>query len=432
MRLTDITGTYTLENISDETAVKEDISSEDKTKIAEQAEPTEVKETEQETADQVNQDTETVAQAEVELMTAQEASTKAIDLASSLDELESSTQKIVDENAGSLPVPAATIAQASMESIMACLGISYKPAVTLESLRGTYSKKAATAATLESFKDNIKKAFDAVISAIKNTVSAVFGFVASLINSKSAIEKVLKDNLNKLKAISKEGTKAKVPQIYGSFIDKLTVSGNLDPDKVISDTEKLTHLYSSMSDTIKELRDRGGLPDGVETRVSKTLDDLFSSDTRAIKKPDGKYITVYGHFAGDAGVFVGENGYTLQILHGRNDYSAMTPINTPAINDTISLTEKTIALLNKMNSIENQLDTVKSLVLGMLRGLENEYNRLRSAMGSEEHEKRTLAFKKAKDLQKVMNGSITRIPLLVIQACKVVAALSSAVCLAYT
>lgn len=412
MRFNDLSGRYTAESLEQDQV---DIS--DNNNEGSQEQSQEVIDESSAQADQL------VSESHVELLSASEASEKAVNIAASLDELESATVAIAEANGGVLPATSAAMLDASMESIMKTLGLGYKPAVTMEALKGTYSKKVATEQTLESMMTSIKNAGQAIISTIKKALQAAFNFLGNIFKSRRFLRVKLIHQKVELQEMIKKGAIIKTPVVEGYFVGRLSYKDTFSPVNVIYDSSLLATMYEKVNETVRSLRD-GNIIDYDYEEAERYLNRFFGFNTILIKTSDGGSITGYGALVGQTSLIVripkeGHQGSLFSLAPNCSVSSnKVQSTNTPTPSELLDVIEESIRCIDKLISVEKSANTIRDSITGFIRNLEAEYTRLRSAMGSEHHIRKDNINKEAKLVQSLLTNSISRFPNMIYMAAK--------------
>lgn len=354
-------------------------------------------------------------QAEVE--TSHDVAQRSIDIASNLDAIQASVNEVVQSNSGAMTPSAAMMLSASMESICRILKIESMPTVTHEAFVGTWSKRSATTQTMEALGETLKKAGHAVLNAIRNAMDAAKKFLSGIFANRAILEMRVKSLLAKVTKMDNSQAPSK-NEITGSFVKSLSFQGKSDYStvmQVIQTSENINGLYGLGVSFMKDIRDRK-MGDNLHGEFASFLRDTFGYPAVRLKD-ESREIDGYGAVINSMSLSVNEETFTLNLVtNGSTQH--LESMDTPKVFEMKAALTKALVVIQNLRKAEAAYNTVGDLLKGIVRLLENEYNRLRSAMGSEEHSARMELNKQARAAQAVLSKMIARLPGLVFMSVK--------------
>lgn len=354
-------------------------------------------------------------QAEVE--TSYDIAQRSIDIASNLDAIQASANEVVQSNSGAMTPSAAMMLSASMESICRVLKIESMPTVTHEAFTGTWSKKAATTQTLEALGETLKKAGQAVLNAIRNAMEAAKKFLVVIFANRTILEMRVKSLLAKVTKMDNSQAPSK-SEINGSFVKGLSFMGRADYStvtQILQSSDNINGLYGLGVSFIKDIRDNK-IGDNLHSDFASFLRSTFGPPSVVIKN-DSRDIEGYGAVVNSMSLSVNENDFTLNLVSNGHPQD-LDSMETPKAFEMKAALTKALSVIQNLQKAESAFNTVRDLLKGIVRKLEMEYNRLRSAMGSEEHSARLELNKQARAAQAVLSKMIARLPGLVFTSVK--------------
>ncbi len=130
----------------------------------------------------------------------------------------------VAEEAGGVSPEAAAALEPALECLYGLIGASARRRPSLESYGGTNSRRAATNLSMEDVKETAKKAWDAVIAAIKKAIQFISDFFFKIFNNADKLKKRAEE-LVKQAGASKAEAK---PLQDGRIFAALQVGGKVD------------------------------------------------------------------------------------------------------------------------------------------------------------------------------------------------------------
>lgn len=344
---------------------------------------------------------------------------RSIDIASNLDALQASAAEVVRNNEGALTPSAAMMLSASMESICGLLKIDYTPLATTETFSSTWSKRAATTQTMEGLMDTMKKAGQAVIEVIKKALEAAKRFLSGIFANRTLLEMRVKSLSGKVAKLN-NGSAPKEAEITGSFAKRLSFKGKSDYSSVmqiLNTSNEINGLYGLGVSFIKDIRDKK-MDSDMHQEFGSFLGKTFGQPSVSIDV-NGKTIEGYGAVIGSMSMGVSEENMNLFLVANGNT-SELESMETPKVFEMKAALAKAISVIQGLIKAESSFNTVTDMLKGIIRTVETEYNRLRSAMGSEEHSARLAINKQAKLAQSVLSKMIARLPGLVFMSVKYV------------
>jgi len=389
-------------------------------------------------SDETTEGTETAADDEfaselasdqAEMETSHDVAQRSIDIASNLDAIQASANEVVRDT-GAFTPSAAMMTSATMESICRSLGIEYKPPVTMEAFAGTWSKKAATTSTMEAIVDTLKKAGNAVLEAIRRAMEAAKKFLSGIFANRALLEMRVQSLLRKVSKMD-NGMTPKKSEISGSFVPRLSFHGRSDYSavmQIMQSSESINGLYGLGVSFMKDIRDKK-INENLHGEFASFLRDSFGGAVAHVKA-DGGEIDGYGAVIGSMSLAVDEEKFTLFLIPN-GDAKELNETSTPKVFEMKAALTKALSVIQNLRKAEAAYNTVGDLLKGIMRALETEYNRLRSAMGSEEHSARLELNKQAKAAQSILSKMIARLPGLVFMSVKYVCDWASAGIRAY-
>lgn len=337
--------------------------------------------------------------------------------ASLLDDLQDTGNALIKEKGALTPV-AAEIMATSLESIYKNLDIPRPVMPSMETFGGTWSKKDASRLTMEA----IAEAKPGIIGSLIERVAAMAKYVANffkgLMMNHGILIKALKKKEDRLLDV-KNNSSMKSDHLTGRHVSAFqfgTAVSYETVNRVLSTASASVDYYDYVNAAIQSIRDSRdpdkdlGKLDTIVGRVASTEIDI-----------NGKRETIYGAYPNGKSLYLklGEDyrsrvSFATNIPDGGERIDTMKALTPSECGVIVRLALRTMESFSK---VENRFKTLSNAIDGILRSIKGEWNRLRSAMGSESHTKEVELRARVTALQSYLSELVGRLPSQIYSAC---------------
>lgn len=180
-----------------------------------------------------------------------EAIDEAIEDTEVLERVKERMEESVEE--GGMSADTAEMAEIAVESIKARLGVSGKAfsGVSMESFGNKATRIGATKLGLEDVKENLKKAWDAIIAALQKAYEWVIEFLKDVFTAHGRLKK--RAEIIKAAARSATGDAASKTVKAGSIANSLSMGGKFAADDVVKGVENAVAVAKTLGDNVDDL-----------------------------------------------------------------------------------------------------------------------------------------------------------------------------------
>lgn len=339
----------------------------------------------------------------------------AFNAADELNEIQAAAQNMAAQG-GALSPASASIVETTMESIMKRLGIEPVAFPTVEAYSSTYGRRDATRLTMEGLADASKRAWDRLIAMLKELMSSVLGFLERAFQNRALLEKRILQLKARAKNIQSDWSR-KSETVRGPFVRALTFRAEASEDTtwdIINTSRALAGGFGLGVKTINEIRDSKIPGDAADIRILKDfMETALRGNLQFSVKDGSEYTELFGALPNGMSLGFRESlGPDAIYYHTNRGKTVETPSEMEALDDSAitPLLNAGLDVLRQLKDLESRSGGLVDAVRGVIRNLENEYARLRSAMGSEDHTKRYAAQRRARAVQTILTKIIGRFP----------------------
>ena len=147
----------------------------------------------------------------------------------------------------------AVLGEAKVVSIMGReLDGMKNPIMTMESYGSTYSQEEATALTMESISDTIKRIWDGIKNAVRRAINAVVEFFARIFRGTKGLQKQAGD-LRKELADAKSKTWKKDQELkVGAWATRIHINGSIRPAQVAGGVKTVVDVLDTTYDSLSQ------------------------------------------------------------------------------------------------------------------------------------------------------------------------------------
>lgn len=352
--------------------------------------------------------------------TLKESSKAASDLdnaAGLLDDLQATGEDIVKEKGALTPV-AAEIMATSLEGIFYNLDIPAPAMPTMEAFGGTWTKRDASRLTLEAISQAKPGIIASLIERVKAIAKYIANFIKGLLANHGILIRALKRREKQLSKLTHAATK-KSDKLTGRHVSAFqygtAVSYGTVMD-VLSTASATVNYYDYVNAAIQRIRDSRNPEDDLG-KVETIVGRVTSTDVDL----NGEKVKVYGAYP---------NGKSLRMEAG-SDYRARVSfvtnipdggeridvMNALTVGECWSVVGSALRTMEAFDKIENRFKTLSNAVDGILRAINNEWLRLRSAMGSDYHKAEVELRARVSAIQSYLSELVGRLPSQIYSAC---------------
>lgn len=369
--------------------------------------PTDVSEEEIEKADETSQAFDS------ELDQSNKVSDNLHDAAKTLDELQNSANNMVVAEEVITPAGQVAIEQ-TLESIYRKLDIQKPTLPSLEAYKGKWTKKDASRLTMEALNTAGTSVAGRIVSTIKALMGSVWNFLTGLFRNRKLMEVHISKLIQRAETLSDSLT-PKTATLKGRFVAALEFNGRTNyhsTNLILGTAISACEYYGNIYKAIQQLRD--------SRDPSKEIIQFESIIGNVVKQKIGTTegsIEAYGAFVNGRSMFYEErSNYTTVRFIGNS--MAKPGAEAPALNKNEILQTLTSAkyAISELRRVESTSARLFDAIKGIMRSIENQYNSLRGAMGSQDHEAKSKAYKESMQTQSLLSDLVGRLPNMIFSA----------------
>lgn len=330
--------------------------------------------------------------------------------ADELDAIQQSVDSSIKKT-GSISPVSAEIIETTIESIFKDLDIARPVIPSNEAFSGTWTKKAASAATLESLEKSNESVGSKLIDMLRKIFESVMSFLAGLLRNRALLERHIRKLLERANKMQGDWTR-KSDKIEGFFAHKLQIGDKADfstVNRILTTAGHSVEIFDTLTKSIADIRDGRGGDDPGQDAINK-LKSIVGKSTSTIEY-EGKTTECYGAYPRNRALVIDDSGDSFNVAMVARKVGDLLPdMAAPDLKEIKSGLTTALSTIEKLRAVEGKVNRLKDMLSGFLRTLETKYQQLRGAMGSEEHAAKAKLAKEAKVVQTFVSKLAGKFP----------------------